>query len=256
MTGLALLWIFPSHEGLAWGPVGHRLVAHVAELNLDPEVRIRIRREFNIKHLASVANWADGVKKSKHPPDVLHYTNIAFGQRTYRQERDCPRKRCVTEKIKEYQRMLADTGQPWIKRWEALKFLVHLVADVHQPMHLGYARDRGGNDIPVIWRGRRSNLHKVWDSGFIALRGGTEWQYARILSRLIPPARKKDWSRGSSEDWTNESRALVLDYGYALEFEGGRRLSSAYIQRGRKIIERQLQRAGMRLAYVLNRIFK
>ncbi len=171
LIGFALLSAIPLQEGLAWGPAGHRMVGHIAEMNLEPEVLKTIQVEFNIKHLANVANWADQIKKSKRKPDVLHYTNIAEGHRTYNQQRDCPRKRCVTEKIKEYRSILTDSAASPKNRKEAFKFLVHLTADVHQPMHMGYAKDHGGNEIAVVFQGKPANLHLVWDSKLVFLYG-------------------------------------------------------------------------------------
>jgi hypothetical protein len=110
LIGCVLLIAIPLQKGLAWGPAGHRIVGDIAEINLDPQVLETIRTEFNINHLANVANWADAIKRSDHKPDVLHYTNIAVGHRTYNQQRDCPQKRCVTEKIKEYESILIDPG--------------------------------------------------------------------------------------------------------------------------------------------------
>ena len=90
LIGFVLLSAIPLQEGLAWGPVGHRVVGVIAETNLDPQVLKSIRTEFNINHLANVANWADEIKRRDPKPDVLHYTNIAANHRTYDQERDCP----------------------------------------------------------------------------------------------------------------------------------------------------------------------
>jgi len=90
LIGFALLSALPLQEGLAWGPAGHRIVGHIAEMNLDPQVLKTIQREFNIKHLANVATWADDIRKSGDRPDFQHYTNIAAGHRTYHQPRDCP----------------------------------------------------------------------------------------------------------------------------------------------------------------------
>lgn len=256
LLGLALLSVLPLQEGLAWGPTGHRIVAHIAEMNLDPEVLKAIQKKFNIKHLASVAHWADEIKKSQGQPVVLHYTNISEGHRTYRQERDCPRKRCVTEKVKAYQQVLADGSESPKRRKEAFKFLVHLVADVHQPMHIGHAKDRGGNEIDVVFQGWPTNLHKVWDSKLIFLNGRSEIRVARLLNRAITPQEKLEWARGGVEDWTNESRARVLDFGYVLKFSNGRALSPEYIEGGRAVVNQCMQRAGYRLAQMLNRIFK
>jgi hypothetical protein len=254
LIGCFLLSAMPLQEGLAWGPAGHRIVGHIAEMNLDPEVLKTIRNKFNINHLANVANWADEIKKRDDKPDVLHYTNIAVNHRTYNQKRDCPRKRCVTEKIKEYERLLTDPESSPKTRKEAFKFLVHLVADVHQPMHLGYKKDRGGNEIAVNFKGKPTNLHRVWDHDLIFLNGKSQWQFALRLSRSITPENKNQWGGGTPDDWSNESRALVLDYGYRLEFVKGRELSRGYIREGQKIAEECLQRAGIRLAKMLNRL--
>jgi len=254
LIGCVLLSAIPLQEGLAWGPAGHRIVGHIAEMNLNPEVLKTIRKKFNINHLANVANWADVIKRNPQKPDVLHYTNIAVNHRTYNQKRDCPRKRCVTEKIKEYERLLMDPESSRKTRKEAFKFLVHLVADVHQPMHLGHKKDRGGNEIAVYFEGKPTNLHRVWDHDLIFLRGMSQRQFALQLNRSITLENKNQWGGGTSGDWSNESRALVLDYGYRLEFFKGRELSRGYISGGQKIVEERLQRAGIRLAEMLNRL--
>lgn len=256
LIGCVLLSAFPLQEGLAWGPAGHRIVGHIAEMNLDPGILKTIRKKFNIKHLANVANWADAIKKNKHKPDVLHYTNIAVGHRTYDQQRDCPRKRCVTEKIKEYESLLVGPASSRKTKKEALKFLIHLVADVHQPMHLGYEKDRGGNEISVYFGGKRTNLHRVWDHDLIFLKGKSQRQFARQLNRSITLEKKNQWSGGTPDEWSNESRALVLDVGYRLQFSKRRELSLNYIREGQSIVEERLQRAGIRLAEMLNRLLK
>ena len=254
LIGCILLTVLPMREGLAWGPTGHRVVGIIAEMNLDPLILKTIRKDFNIKHLANVANWADEIKRREHKPDVLHYTNIAVGHRLYNQERDCPRKRCVTEKIKEYENILVDPGSSRKARKEAFKFLVHLVADVHQPMHLGNEKDRGGNDIAVYYKNKPTNLHRVWDHDLIFLNGKSRLQFARQLNQSITLESKKQWAGGTPDDWSNESRALVLDFGYALRFLRGRELSQDYIREGQAIVEERLQRAGIRLAEMLNRL--
>ena len=250
-----LLSAIPLQEGLAWGPAGHRIVGHIAEMNLDPQVLKTIRKDFNIKHLANVANWADEIKRSDPKPDVLHYTNIAAGHRKYNQERDCPQKRCVTEKIKEYEGILVSPKSSRKTRKEAFKFLVHLVADVHQPMHLGNKKDRGGNEIKVYFESKRTNLHRVWDHDLIFLNGKTQLQFARLLNQAITLENKNRWAGGTPEDWSNESRAMVLDFGYRVQFSMKRELSQNYIQEGRAIVDERLQHAGIRLAELLNRLF-
>lgn len=256
LIGFVLLSAIPLQEGLAWGPAGHRIVGEIAEMNLDSQVLKTIQEEFSINYVANVANWADEIKRRDDKPDVLHYTNIAFGHRTYNQKRDCPQKRCATEKIKEYESLLINPGSSRKIRKEAFKFLVHLVADVHQPMHLGYEKDRGGNDIAVFFGDKPTNLHRVWDHDLVFLNGKSQLQFARQLNGSITPENRKQWLGGTPDDWSNESRALVLDYGYHLQFSSGRELSMNYIREGRTIVDRQLQRAGIRLAEMLNRLLK
>lgn len=252
---LSLVIFVPVRVGWAWGPSGHLIVAHLAELRLNPAVLNVIRNEFNIKHLAGVAKWADDIKKEPNAPDALHYTNIAEGFRTYKQIRDCPRSRCVTEKIKFYSDRLRDRSLSNSERQEALKFLIHFVADAHQPMHMGNAKDRGGNEISVRLGNQSTNLHKLWDSGMIVLDGQSLLQYARTLSAAIRPNEAEEWV-GGPDLWTNESRRLVLDYGYPLLKDEHGRLTSRYMERGQGIVEMQLKKGGVRLARLLNSILQ
>jgi hypothetical protein len=120
-------------------------------------------------------------------------------------------------------------------------------------MHLGYEKDRGGSHIFVFFGEKPTNLHRVWDHDLIFLEGKSQLQFARQLNRAITPENKKLWAGGTPDDWSNESRALVLDYGYRLQFSRGRELSLSYISGGRTIVEERLQRAGIRLAEMLNR---
>ena len=99
-------------------------------------------------------------------------------------------------------------------------------------------------------------LHRVWDRDLIFLKGESQLQFARQLNRSITPENKKQWVGGTPDDWSNESRALVLDFGYRLQFSDRRELSPGYICEGQAIVEKQLQRAGIRLAEMLNRLLK
>ena len=108
---IVLISFMPVSHGLAWGPQGHRIVGVIAELHLEPEIRNRILREFNIKHLSNVANWADEIKRHRKATRSFHYTNIDRSSHRYKQSRDCPRKACVTEKIKQYAMDLHPLGR-------------------------------------------------------------------------------------------------------------------------------------------------
>lgn len=241
---------WPTHS-LAWGPEAHRIVGLIADQHLLPEVRFRIKRDFNISSLANVANWADWVKgkKSQGP---WHYANILEGERTYLQRRDCPSGECVVAKVREFSAKLARSGSSLKGQLEALKYLVHFVADLHQPLHLGNRTDRGGNKIRIIFRGRETNLHALWDSGLVNTDEDNLLPYALRLAQRVSPTDKLLWVQPGSVDWANESREQALDVAYDKGIMSTGILTKAYIQKARDIIELRLSQAGVRLAHLLN----
>lgn len=246
--GLALAH---SQQVFAWGPDGHRIVGEIAQKRLLPKAKQKLRREFNIESLANIANWADRVKKERSQRS-WHYTNIEAGKRTYRANRDCPRGECVTEKIREFMAVLLNKKTPANEKKEALKYLVHFVGDAHQPLHLGNARDRGGNEVTVFFQGRRTNLHALWDGGLIQKEGKSLAEYARRLKCAIDPKEDFSPSHLPIAQWAGESRKLALDYAYPVTLGPKGGLAPEYIRVGRGIVEHQLCRAGTRLARLLN----
>ncbi len=248
---LLILVLFPSLDVWAWGPVGHRIVGEIAQTRLLPEVETKIRKNFNIKKLSDVANWADRVR-NKRSQKTWHYCNIKKSKWTYKKNRDCPGGDCVVEKIGDFAKALMNEEISVIKRKEALMYLVHFVGDVHQPLHLGNARDRGGNKIRVKYKGKRTNLHSLWDGRLIHLGGKNLLQYSRDLSRRNTASVK--WNSSKVTEWADESRGFALDHAYSLDRSLNGRLSKIYIERSREIIELRLSQAGVRLAGMLNRL--
>ena len=250
---LLILILFPLSDVWAWGPMGHRIVGEIAETRLLPEVKTEIRENFNIKKLSDVANWADTVRK-KRSQSPWHYCNIKVSEWAYDKNRDCPEGSCVVEKIREFTRALLEERLSPAKRKEALMYLIHFVGDVHQPLHLGNARDRGGNKIRVNFKGRSTNLHALWDGKLIQLGGKSLVQYSRNLSLRTTASESKKWNSSKVIEWANESRALALNHAYLLDRSPKGRLSKKYIEKSREIIELRLSQAGVRLAGLLNRL--
>ena len=236
-----------------WGHQGHRVIGHVAEFNLASESKKIIVEEFNIKNLANVASWADKVRKRRKYEGPWHYSNIKENESTYVVSRDCPDKNCVTEKIKEFSRVLKNKKILFRKRKEALKYLVHFVGDIHQPLHLGNSKDRGGNKIRLDYLDRKVNLHYLWDGALIDWKKESFSKYAEHLNNKLIESEKLEWLDTNVNDWANESRLLALEYAYSFDSEG---LSKAYIVRGREILDQRMVQAGVRLADLLNQIFK
>jgi hypothetical protein len=247
---LVLLILLNVNESVAWGPQGHRVVGFIAESHLQPKVKNLILEKFNIKSLAGVATWADEARKKRKEENPWHYTNIAEGQWTYDAARDCPNDSCVTEQIQKFSDILDDQSAPLQQRKDALKYLVHFVGDVHQPLHLGNKKDRGGGTLRFPYKGKVVSLHYLWDGGLIDWQGSL-LKYATSLNERVLESEISSWNLSTVADWANESRSMALKSAYNVE-KGS--LSKDYIEIGREIIDLRLTQAGVRLAHLLNTI--
>lgn len=251
----AALFSAPAH---AWWAYGHRLVARLAEHQLTPEARTEVHRLLALEHhrsLADVASWADELRE--HDPDLgrrsakWHYVNLGEHDCLYDAKRDCPNGDCIVEAINTQAAILADRTRPDAERLQALKFVVHFTGDAHQPMHAGYAHDRGGNSFQVNYKGRGSNLHSLWDGTLLESRRINETAYyERLRASPSAAAHATDaFSAIAPAQWTEASCRIAMQPGV---YPASARIDDAYIERHRPIAERQLQRAGARLAQLLN----
>lgn len=261
LLAFALLAVAPA--ALAWGPLGHRIVADLAQPRLTPAVRAEVERLLASEHaasLADVADWADRLRDDPAPGMAvlaretapLHYVNM-HGSCIYKPVRDCPDGRCVVHAISHYARILGDRSLPIAERAQALNFVVHFVGDAQQPLHAGYRDDKGGNEVQVQFAGKGSNLHRVWDSGLLSTRHLDAAEYAALLDRqgpLHPPGPVAPFDSAAAQ-WVEQSCRIVMDDGV---YPSGHRIGAAYVERMRPIAERQLRRGGARLAALLNRV--
>jgi len=241
----------------AWGPTGHRMVGALAADELTPAARREIARLLQGEPdptLAGIANWADELRD--HPPaddpDIgkrtsrWHYVNLAEDDCGYEPPKHCPNGDCVIEAITRQRALLADRNQPDAVRLRALKFLVHFVGDAHQPLHAGYARDRGGNTFQLQVDGRGTNLHAIWDSGLLGDIGAP--RLLRELRRMpLPLEAGRD--AGDPAAWARASCRIVLRQGF---YPPGAKLPATYVPLWRPVAEMQLRIAGHRLAELLN----
>jgi hypothetical protein len=237
----------------AWGPRGHRIVARLAEAQLTPRALAAARELLALRgarHLSDVAVWADDLRDTD--PELfrrtrrLHFVNFRSDGCIYDPPRDCPDGQCAVAALARYSAILADRSNAPAVRAEALAFVVHLVGDIHQPLHAGYRRDAGGNDFQVRWRGQGSNLHRVWDSAMLDSTHLSTAQYARKLSAERTPIA----AGGTPAEWAEESCRIDRDDGV---YPASRFIDDAYVQRELPIAERRLRQAAARLAALLNR---
>jgi hypothetical protein len=256
----------------AWGAQGHRLVALVAAAQLTPQARQNVQRLLGDETLADVSIWADEYLVGNNQTAFWHYVNIPADARSYDRDRDCPRqpgvaaggrgdiwRDCVVDRIAYSEERLANPMLDRSDRAIALKFLVHFVADIHQPFHAS-AVERGGNGILVRVFGSDScggtpdrpvpcNLHSVWDTQLIAHRGLNDGEYARRLERLVAQERMARRPAGLPAEWAMESLVLANTAMLPQRAEA----DEAYYQRHIGTIDERLALGGVRLAALVNR---
>lgn len=262
MAGVMLLSV--TQQSWAWGREGHRLTALVAEKYLTPETKARIAELLHKESLAEVAPWADTYRMEYPETAPWHFVDIPKEDAKFDRNRDCPVsatdpqspwRDCVTDRILYFEGRLGDTSLSAEERAIALKFIVHLIGDVHQPFHaLGDAR--GGNNIRVNFMGSNQcgtsscNLHGVWDDSIIEHEGLNEKKYTAKLLREIKDSHWERMSGGEPTTWANISHHYAVE-AYA---PNGAMLTREYVTEESKVVDAQLALGGLRLARVLNRI--
>lgn len=237
----------PSH---AWGEFAHRVIGRVAEQRLSPHAQQEVYRLLGSQTLADVSDDADEWRSSRPETSPWHYVNIPFSATTYISDRDCPQNNCVIAAIERYRAILADKRQEYAARREALIFLVHLVADLHQPLHCINNNDRGGNDVAVTFFGEPDTLHSVWDFDLLARPRLRERAYTKRLNAILATQNVADLKRGTVIDWALESHAIAKAHAYQLP--PNREIRSGYYKANIPVVDNQLIKAAVRLAWMLN----
>lgn len=245
----SLLLLLPHPQAWAWGTEGHRIIADIAWDHLNDATLQNLRQFLGNNDLASISTWADDVRPGRPQTGPWHYVNMASN--SY-QAQDCPDDNCVVARITSFAQILGDSQRPFADRSEALKFVVHFVGDLSQPMH-AMADARGGNDIPVSLFGSAQcgaypcNLHSVWDSGLIEHTGVREHRYARLLEDQIDAGHLQAGPMDPAT-WANESLQLAKQAWVQPLAD----IDEAYYERERPVVDRQMELAGLRLAQLLN----
>ena len=255
----SLFFLFPNAL-YAWGEAGHRIAADVAERYLEKRTRAEIKSLIAGASLASVADWADRIRGDRPETGHWHFVNIPFESSHYDPKRDCAlpaQGDCVVGAIERFRKILSDPARPSPARAEALKFLVHLVADLHQPLHTVSRGDHGGNDLTVSFFGEKVhpsgkpwNLHAVWDGGLIHRAGMSEPVYADHLQLWLEKKSPADFQKGTVADWAMEAHRAAVAVAYRIP--GNRNLSEDYFEKSLPVMDELLAKAGVRLARVLN----
>jgi hypothetical protein len=240
----------PPAGAAGWWDLGHRTVALVAETRLLPRTRQAVRDILGGQSLADASVWADNIRQYRHDADPLHYVNVPLAAAGYDSLRDCPNGRCIVAAIAADRRVLTNPAAAPLDRAEALRFLIHFLGDLHQPLHTTDDGDRGGNLRLVYLAGDSTNLHKVWDGQILERAGLTDAAYLAQLRQEMATMNLSALERGTVVDWVMEGHRIAREQVYRLPADG--RLDDAYLAAARRTIDHRIIAAGVRLAAVLN----
>ena len=250
VIALSLVGASPA---FAWGALGHRITGAIAEENLRGVARANVRILLEIEDLAEAATWPDDQKSN--PADFWqkqaspwHYVTVREGDEYHAS--DAPAEGDAVTALTRFAATLRDPKASMEDKRLALRFIVHIVGDLHQPLHAGGGNDRGGNDFNVTWFGKSTNLHSVWDTAMIEQRSLSYSEYAGWLSRSITPQQIIAWNDVSPAAWTRESIALRNTI-----YPADPALSWDYAYQHRAALEDRLKKGGVRIAAYLNWVF-
>lgn len=253
-AALALLFPLafqPLHREARWWDLGHRIVARIAETRLTPRTRAAVRDILGGQSLADASVWADNIRQYRHDADALHYVNIPLADTAYDPARDCSAGRCVIAAIEADRRVLANPAASGADRAQALRFLVHFMGDLHQPLHVADDDDRGGNRRTVYLLGDSTNLHAVWDGALLEHQGATEDSRLARLREEMDTMDLAALERGTVVDWAMEGHHTAVEVAYGMIPRDGH-LDQPYLAAAGLAIDHALIAAGVRLARVLN----
>jgi S1/P1 Nuclease len=277
-AAFAVILVLIAPAVLAWGPQGHRTIGAIADRLLTPGAHAAVLRLLEDDRdkfgelsgrttLESVSEWADELHGTEAARPSWHYDDVPIcgGEE---KARYCPDGQCNTEQLKRLIGVLGDTRAAARERNEALKWVVHLVGDIHQPLHAADNGDHGGNLVPVALEGMRTrgreNLHRAWDNDLVrlALHAGNRQQPPRDIDALAGEAAnlEREVGQGTPDSWARESNNLARNVAYHYPGFACNSvpadivvLDAAYLDDAGVVVRERLLLAGARLANLLNR---
>ncbi len=240
LTGAVCLW--NASPAFPWGSKGHEIVAAIAEAHVTDTARKRIKELLpQGTMLDEASTWPDKAGRQIPDMDPYHFINFPKDANAYDQQRDCKLRNCIVEAIAWYVQVLKSPNAPRNEKRTALRFIAHLVGDTHQPLHAGFAEDRGSNSVEVRFNGRKENLHFLWDTALVELEQGTPAQVAGRIKTGFTDEERKQWQGATHEQWALESLAIVRAQVYRLLKSG--EITMDYTERAKPIIRIRLAQA-------------
>ena len=242
---------------MAWGPTGHRVVGAITQKYLTPKAKTAITEILGSESIAMASNWADFIKSdsSFNYLSPWHYINIESGL-SYNEFKTLLQKDTATDAYTRLNFLIKELKNKQLaadKKLMYLRLLIHIVGDIHQPLHTGRAADLGGNRIRVLWFSDSTNLHSMWDDKLIDFQ---KLSYTEYTNTINHPQKKQiaAWQKQPMTDWFFESYQLAEKL-YSEINQPNKRLSFRYNFDHIEEMNLQLLKAGVRLAGLLNQIF-
>ena len=240
-----------------WGQTGHRIVGEIADMYLTNKARKAIREILGDESIAISSNWPDFIKSDTafNYLSPWHYMNVKQGL-TQSEFNDVLTRDTIADAFTKLNFLIAELKNkqlPLDKKKMYLRLLIHIVGDIHQPLHVGRAEDLGGNRVRVIWFGDSTNLHSVWDEKMIASQDLSYTEYVKAINHSTKEQRNQ-WQQQPMNEWFYESYQLAGKV-YSSVTQPNQRLSFRYNFDHIETLNNQLLKGGIRLAGLLNSIF-
>jgi hypothetical protein len=249
---LSFVSLCASEKITDWGRTGHRAMGEIATSHLSNKAKREISKLLDGASLALVSTYGDEIKSDERYRDYYawHFVNYPFGT-DYESQPKSDRGDIIQGIAKCIEILESEDANKADKAFH-LKLLVHFIGDLHQPLHVGIAKDRGGNDFQVRWFDEGTNLHSVWDQKMIESYNMSYFELA-ANSRKLSKAQLEQLQQGTVLDWMKESRILCEDI--YVNTKVGEKLGYNYMYKYVETARFQIQKGGIRLAKILNDIF-
>ena len=246
----ALVWCSAAY---AWGPTGHRISGAIAEQYLQAATRVQIERVLGNESLITASTWADEMRGNpahfwQEVAGPWHYVTVPDGKRY--QDVGAPRKGDAVYALKRFQKILLDPNASLESQQLALRFSVHIIADLQQPFHVGNGKDRGGNKLRVRFRGKTTNLHSLWDSKLIKTQELSLREWTAALDAALDPAQARAWASPDPLLWVAESAAIRRGI-----YPQGGTIGQDYVDKHLPTVRLRLMQSGVRIAAYLNEVY-
>jgi hypothetical protein len=255
---LSLFSLVLSAALLSWGATGHRTIGKIAAGHLTPQATAAVRELIGDTTLAEISTWPDEVRSQPAYRSTApwHYINLPIGLSfaDFEAKVKGMNQENVYSALLKQEQILGSATSTRPQKVEAMKYIVHFVGDLHQPMHVSREEDKGGNTIQLNYDGNGTNLHALWDSKLIDHQGLTYEQMAEKYDHATP-AQIKQWQNEPLIQWIWESYQASSKLYAEVDAMKSRAIDDSYYQAHIAIVEDRIEKAGIRLAGVLNEVF-